>query len=314
MNRGKKVSFFLTETGRQVVFYGATTVAIGLFAGHYFPHSICISYYKEFVQAYKNGEEKKLSEKLEQRYKRALNLLDLTDFEKKFAQPFVVYGFDVFNAGSFKTRYGAYVGIPSNFEYDSAAAIDRTDIKIRNQPIDWNTEPGKLLEDALVLSEDEQVFGIARELLTMKTHKTLIQSIIPTVSWMFTYSLASQVNERCNFYVRPRSLRMMLYTICGLFGFGIYSFSTDMTEIYYETKVDKQMATLGPDVVDAGARFYDKVLKKNVAIRKLTGEDYYTAKGNVNYLIRQKAAPLTLRKEFFQTGYKDFVGTEETTS
>ncbi|XP_052896926.1 transmembrane protein 177 [Anopheles moucheti] len=312
MSRGKKVSFFLTESGRQLVFYGATTVAIGLFAGHYFPHTICISYYKEFVQAYKNGEERKLSEKLEQRYKRALNLLDLTEFEQKFANPFVVYGFDVFNMGSFKTRYGAYVGVPSNFEYDSVAAIDRTDIKIRNQPIDWNTEPGKLLEDALVLSEDEQVFGMARELLTMKSHKTLVQSIIPTVSWVFTYSLASQLNERCNFYVRPRSLRLMLYTICGLFGFGIYSFSTDMTEIYYETKVDKQMATLGPDVVDAGARFYDKMLKKNVAIRKLTGEDYYTAKGNVNYLIRQKAAPLTLRKEFFQTGYKDFAGTEET--
>uniref|UniRef100_A0A182PHU4 Amino acid transporter n=1 Tax=Anopheles epiroticus TaxID=199890 RepID=A0A182PHU4_9DIPT len=313
MSRKGKVSFFLTETGRQVVFYGATTVAIGLFAGHYFPHSICISYYREFVQAYKNGEERKLSEKLEQRYKRALNLLDLTEFEKKFAKPFVVYGFDVFNAGSFKTRYGAYVGIPSNFEYDSVASIDRTDIKIRNQPIDWSSEAGRLLEDALVLSEDEQVFGIARELLTMKTHKSLIQSIIPTVSWMFTYSLASQLNERCNFYARPRSLRLILYTICGLFGFGIYSFSTDMTEIYYETDVDKQMATLGPDVVDAGARFYDKVLKKNIAIRKLTGEDYYTAKGNVNYMIRQKAAPLTLRKEFFQTGYKDYVGAEETT-
>uniref|UniRef100_A0A182UT28 Uncharacterized protein n=1 Tax=Anopheles merus TaxID=30066 RepID=A0A182UT28_ANOME len=312
MSRTGKVSFFLTEAGRQVVFYGATTVAIGLFAGHYFPHSICISYYKEFVQAYKNGEERKLSEKLEQRYKRALSLLDLSEFERKFAKPFVVYGFDVFNAGSFKTRYGAYVGIPSNFEYDSAAAIDRTDIKIRNQPIDWGTEAGRLLEDALVLTEDEQVFGIARELLTMKTHKSLIQSIIPTVSWMFTYSLASQLNERCNFYGRPRSLRLILYTICGLFGFGIYSFSTDMTEIYYETDVDKQMAALGPDVVDAGARFYDKVLKKNIAIRKLTGEDYYTAKGNVNYMLRQKAAPLTLRKEFFQTGYKDYVGTEET--
>ncbi|XP_053676377.1 transmembrane protein 177 [Anopheles nili] len=312
MGRAGKMSFFVTERGREIVFYGATTLTVGLFAGHYFPHSICISYYKEFVQSYKNGEERKLSEKLEQRYKKALTLLDLSEFEAKFAKPFMVYGFDVFNAGSFKTRYGAYVGIPSNFEYDSASAIDRTDIKIRNQPIDWSSEAGHLLEDALVLREDEQVFGIARELLTMRTHKSLIQSVIPAVSWMFTYSLASQLNERCNFYTRPRSLRLVLYTICGLLGFGIYSFSTDMTEIYYETNVDKQMAELGPDVINSGARFYDKILKKNVAIRKLTGENYYTAKGNVNYLIRQKAAPLTLRKEFFQSGYKDFIGTKET--
>lgn len=82
-----------------------------------------------------------------------------------------------------------------------------------------------------------------------------------------------------------------------------------MTEIYYDTDVDKQLAQLGPDVVDAGARFYDKVLKKNVAVRKLTGDDYYTAKGNVNYLIRQKAAPITVRKEFFESGYKEFLPT-----
>lgn len=99
----------------------------------------------------------------------------------------------------------------------------------------------------------------------------------------------------------------MLYTICGIFGYGLYSFSQDMSEIYFDTDVDKQLAKLGPDVVDAGARFYDKVLKKNVAVRKLTEDDYYTAKGNVNYMIRQKAAPLTVRKEFFVSGYKEFV-------
>ncbi|XP_049542441.1 transmembrane protein 177 [Anopheles darlingi] len=308
MKSARKISFFLTETGRQVVFYGATTVAIGLFVGHYCPQTLCISYYKDFIQAYKDGEERKLSEKLQYRYRRAISLLNLNEFEKKFITPFAVYGFDVFNVGSFKSRFGAYVGIPTNYEYDSVDQIDRTDIKIRNQPIDWESEGGKTLEQALVLTEDEQVFGIAREMLTMRTHKPLIQSIIPTVTWIFTYSLGSQLNERCNFYARPRSLRFALYTICGLFGFGLYSFSTDMTEIYYETDVDKQMARLGADVVDAGARFYDKVLKKNVAIRQLTGDDYYTVKGNVNYLLRQKSAPLTLRKEFFQKGYKDFVG------
>ncbi|XP_058067000.1 transmembrane protein 177 [Anopheles bellator] len=307
-----KVPFFLTETGQRLVFYGASTLAVGLFAGHYMPHTICISYFKEFVQCYKNGEERMLPEKLEQRYKRALSQLDLNDFERKFIKPFVVSGFDVFNAGSFKSRFGAYVGIPVNYEYDSVAEIDRKDIQIRGQPINWSSEGGKTLEQALVLSEDEQVFGITREILMMRTHKVLIQSLIPTVSWIFSYSLGSQLNERCNFYARPRSLRLILYTICGLFGFGLYSFSTDVTEVYYETDVDKQMAKLGPNMIDAGVRFYDKVLKKNVSIRQLTGDDYYTAKGNVNYLLRQKAAPLTLRKEFFQSGYKDFIGTEET--
>ncbi|XP_039443614.1 transmembrane protein 177 [Culex pipiens pallens] len=308
MGRSSRFAFFVTEAGRQWMFYGSTTLAVGLFAGHYMPHTVGISYFKEFVQAYKHGQERELSEKIQKRFERAVQLVDLSVFEKKFVKPFAVFGFDVFNAGSMKSRFGALVGVPTNYEYDSVADIEKEDVIIRGNKINWNSEGGKLLEDCLVVSEDEQVFGMAREILTLNSHKRLIQSMIPTVSWVFTYSVASLVNQRCNFYVRPFSLRCMLYFICGFLGYGIYSFSTDMSEIYFDTSVDKELAKLGPEVVDAGVRFYDKILKKNVAIRKLTGDDYYTAKGNVNYMIRQKAAPLTVRKDFFVTGYKEFVG------
>ncbi|EAT46501.1 AAEL002362-PA [Aedes aegypti] len=309
MVRAGKIPFFITETGRRVVFYGSTALAVGLFGGHYLPHTVGIGYYKELFQAYKNGQKREVSEKLQQRFNRALQLLDLSDLERKFVSPFMIYGFDLCNAGSMKARYGGVVGIPINYDYDSPADIEKTDMLIGNRKVDWSSEGGKLLDQCLVLSEDEQVFGMAREILTLNSNKRLVQAIIPTVTWVFTYSAASLINQRCNFYVRPLSLRLMLYTICGVFGYGLYSFSQDMTEIYYDTDVDKQLAQLGPDVVDAGARFYDKVLKKNVAVRKLTGDDYYTAKGNVNYLIRQKAAPITVRKEFFESGYKEFLPT-----
>ncbi|XP_062550674.1 transmembrane protein 177-like [Armigeres subalbatus] len=311
MVRAGKIPFFLTETGRRLVFYGSTTLTIGLFAGHYLPHTIGIGYYKELFQAYKNGEQRQVSDKLQQRFNRAVQLLNLSNIERKYVSPFMVYGFDVSNAGSMKARFGGVVGIPINFQYDNSTDIEKSDMLIGNRKVDWASEGGKLLDECLILSEDEQVFGIAREILTLNTNKRLIQAIIPTVSWFFTYSAASSINQRCNFYVRPLSLRLMLYAICSLFGYGLYSFSQDMTEIYYDTDVDKQLAALGPEVVDAGARFYDKVLKKNVAVRKLTGDDYYTAKGNVNYLIRQKATPLTIRKEFFVTDYKDFIPVQE---
>jgi hypothetical protein len=77
-----------------------------------------------------------------------------------------------------------------------------------------------------------------------------------------------------------------MYAMVSTFCFGLYSMLTDFTTAYYETSTDKKLATLGPDVVDAGVRFYDKLLKKNMALRELMQDNTYTARGNVNYLIR----------------------------
>jgi hypothetical protein len=42
------------------------------------------------------------------------------------------------------------------------------------------------------------------------------------------------------------------------------------------------MASLGKPFIEAGIRFYEKLLKKNVAIRELTGDDgQFTAMGNM---------------------------------
>ncbi|XP_053688140.1 transmembrane protein 177 [Sabethes cyaneus] len=306
-------SYFLTESGRRLVFYGSTTIVIGLFAGHYVPHTIAVSYIKDLFQAYKNGEKQLPSDKIQERFNRAVALLKLSDFEQKYVSSFIVQGFDVYNAGSMKSRFGGVVGIPANFEYTSAADIEKQDVVLQGRKINWSSEGGKLLEECLVLSEDEQVFAIAREMLTLNSQKRLIQSIIPATVWYFTYNLASLVNSRNNLYVRPFSLRCLLYIICGTFGFGVYSFATDITEVHYETSADRKLAALGPDMVNAGAGFYDKVLKKNIAMRKLTGDDYYTAGGNVNYMLRQKAVPLTSRKDFFITGYKEFTNNEKAT-
>lgn len=63
---------------------------------------------------------------------------------------------------------------------------------------------------------------------------------------------------------------------------------------------DEKLASLGKGFIEAGTRFYDKLLKKNIAIRELTGDSSeYTAMGNENFLIRNKRLPLTVRKTFF---------------
>lgn len=55
-----------------------------------------------------------------------------------------------------------------------------------------------------------------------------------------------------------------------------------------------------------GVSFYEKLLKKNIALRNLIGGNIYTALGNENFFLRQKSLPLTIRKSFFEMKRKEF--------
>lgn len=98
-----------------------------------------------------------------------------------------------------------------------------------------------------------------------------------------------------------------MYTIVSLFAFGVWALLKDGTEFYYERATDEILCTLGgSDLINAGVRFYDKIINKNIAIRGLTNNvEVYSAKGNLNFLFRNKSIPLTERKEFFEAKLRE---------
>lgn len=53
-------------------------------------------------------------------------------------------------------------------------------------------------------------------------------------------------------------------------------------------------------MIEGGIGFYDKQLKRNIAIRKISSKDLYTAKGDAKYLVRIREKPLSLRKAYFE--------------
>lgn len=79
----------------------------------------------------------------------------------------------------------------------------------------------------------------------------------------------------------------------------------DFNQVTTDADIDKKLATLGPQFVAAGVTYYDKHLKKNIALRNLIGDNTYTALGNENYLLRQKSLPLTARKSFFENKWEE---------
>ena len=169
-----------------------------------------------------------------------------------------------FIVGSTKYKYGALLGVPTNYFYNHPSDIEKSIIQLRNKPIDWDTKYGKMLEEALVLSEDEQVFGMAREILQLRSHKILLNAIYPCSTVLVIYTMASILNDRLRLLQRPFSVRGIMYSLLAFFGAGLYCLMQDVTQVYYDQETDKQLSSLGIDgVVDAGVRFYDKLLKKN---------------------------------------------------
>lgn len=72
-----------------------------------------------------------------------------------------------------------------------------------------------------------------------------------------------------------------------------------------DARVDEKLGELGEKFVDAGIRFYDKLLKKNMAIRELNNDDSFTATGNENHFLRHKTFPLEARKKYFELVKKE---------
>lgn len=222
----------------------------------------------------------------------------------------MVYGFDMTSIGSTTFRNGVFIGIPSNYSYETITDIDRAAINSRGKTIDWNSNQGKLLEEALVLNEDEKIFGICRAILETDSNRVILTSIYPFAAIFFVYTATKAINTKLNLYSKPLGLRIMMYSIIYCFGYGLYSLMQDFTVSSLEANVDKRLSELGPEFIEAGVRFYNKLLQKNIAIRDLTKDGTYTAKGNINYMIRQRALPLTLRKRFFEEKLKNNANSE----
>lgn len=182
---------------------------------------------------------------------------------------------------------------------------------MNHKKVDWESETGKKLADALILPEKVQRFAISREILMTQNYKVILESIYPFTCVFFVYNLSQYLNKRLNLYAAPSALRGTLYTIVGLFGAGTYFLLKDMTEVHYETEVDKKLCDLGPDYIESGVIFYDKILKRNQALRELMGsegESKYSKMGNENFFIRQPRLALVHRKQYFEHRLKEVTG------
>lgn len=298
--------YLKSQSGRKLMVVLAGTTTVSLFCVNYIPHTFGLDQYKKFIQCYQNATPVQVSENVIKRFNEAADILDIDKYEQSSIQPFSVFGFDLFTAGSTKSRFGGILGIPFNYEYNSADDIKRSEVRFRDKEVNWNAESGKLLEEALILTHDEQVFGFCKMILQLQTNYVLLNSIFPSVSFLMVYTVGNYLNSSLNLFVKPASIRLFMYSILGLFGLGSWSFMKDYNQVVCDTDIDKKLSSINPKYTRAGINFYDKQLKKNMALKDLLNDNTFTAKGNLNYILRQKSLPLTVRKSFFEHKQKEY--------
>ncbi|XP_057653852.1 transmembrane protein 177 [Diorhabda carinulata] len=298
----KIASFMNSEGGRKVSYFLAGTISVGAMCSYFVPHTLLLNEYRKLIQLYNNGISVPVSKEIENRFQKALDLLKIDPKDIHLYKPFHVYGFDVMSAGSSYSKYGAIIGIPINFTFQKPETIDRSKMRINHEAIVWDSEPAQNLLKSLVLSEKAQLYAMSREVLYRQTLKPLLDVFLATNLVLSSYFLGRNLKQKFNFSAKPLGLRIMLYTLVGIFNFGIYIMAKDLSQMYYEKNIDLELKKTDIIFLQGGKEFYSKLLERNKALRQLLGKDgerLYSVLGNENYILRQKHIPLVQRLSSF---------------
>ncbi|KAJ8680349.1 hypothetical protein QAD02_016136 [Eretmocerus hayati] len=287
----------------------ATTATIGLTIGsfsiEFLPHTLYIEKWRKIFALYSLGEEAQLPNDILQLYNNVMDDLKIKEKNRERYKPFAVTGFNVYNAGFADAKFGAIIGIPRNFTYRDKSSIDLSDIRVGRSAESLNpfhSEADNLL-DSLVLSDKAKKFGIAREVLMSQQKLPLYRALESATMVVVTAFISEAARVQWGLDHRPKGLKYFVYLGSCLLGLSTWAQIRDGIYTHSEKKVDQKLAELGSDYVEGGIEFYDKQIKKNIALRSLMGPEgakTFNRDGDEIFFFRKKRTPVTHRKKFFQ--------------
>lgn len=302
MSQKKMFDWFLTKRGKQFTYLCAGGVTSAAVMGHLLPNTVLVSTYKDLIRLYSKGFSVPVPEKITDRFLRTLDLLEIRGPERLDFRPFMAAGFDVYSIGTLG-RFGIHLAIPVNFTYDRVEDIDQYNIKVNLESVIWESDAGKQLLNALVLPENAQMYAMAREVKTRSSFKLFFDTFYAGAACLCTYGFSRYINRQFNLFSKPRSVRIIGYTLVTLLNMGNYAMAKDLTQCYYEKRIDEELRDKSPVLAEGGKVFYTKILERNKALRDLMGKEgqnIYSVLGNENYYIRHKHMSLVHRKQIFE--------------
>lgn len=243
-----------------------------------------------------------LGRTVEQRIQIVMDDLKLSDNVRDAIKPFSVFGFDMFHAGSFNTKYGSILGIPYNFTNTSCDI--RENLLIKEEPVDWTRQDAQSFIKSVILSENAQKFAIAREILRIQTEEPYFNSLTLALTIATIWTFYNLISYKFRLREAKAMVRRTFYVIFILFSPILWFGIKDYRSYQLDRENDEALCRLGTEYIKGGQEFYEKMLSRNRAIRTLAGAEgkgIYTAYGNEKTFLRQKHVPISHRKDFFDS-------------
>ncbi|CAK9828301.1 Transmembrane protein 177 [Anthophora retusa] len=286
-----------------------TIVITAATATQILPHTFFLDKYRKFRARYGlDDREVPIREDIKRRCKEVLDDVNLSESDRQRIQFFSAHDIDVFHAGTTLTKYGAIIGIPANFQYQDINDINEESITHQNVLIDWNTNAGKQFQRSLILSENAQKFALAQRVLIVREPDVMYQyvsAMVDTCLGVTVYDVIYKVFK----LDKQRKINRFFYMIIIAFGTTFcWLLTKDGIQNHRELKVNEELAKLGPQYIQGGAEYYEKLSERNKALRILlgnTGKNLFTHNGNESSLFRQKRLPISQQIDYFNSKLQD---------
>lgn len=282
----------------------------GVFAANMFYHVFPDISYRKLYQAWHKGEPVELSEKLEEVFQQVTKDYGLSSPDNFSA--FASFGFHPVGAGVPWLPAGAQIGIPANFNStpDDLGGITNRTIFINGKAVDWSSETGSALKEALVFSLDAQKFAIAREVARLQSGGPVLSAVVAPfcLGGVWVYSVV--LKQVLGLHGGPPLLRGAVNVVALGLGAVSYFLTSDAVGQWVDLGSDRRAAGVSRDYAKGGVEFYDKILSRNKILRSLMGqkgEDMYAPSGNLfpAHLLQLKHTPYTSRRDGILTLMKE---------
>ncbi|MEE6523473.1 hypothetical protein FKM82_022403 [Ascaphus truei] len=281
----------------------------GLFAANISYHAFPEQTFRTLYQSWTRGEPAELTNKLQNLFQEVLEESRVSS--PSGYTPFAAYGFHPVSAGVPWLPGGCLVGIPANYNQtkeDGVGIVDRV-IMINGKEVDWGSEAGARLKEALTLSAEAQKFSLARDALYAQSGSPVIQaSVAPgCLSGLCISGVA--IKQVLGLYSGPVILRGLYNVGVVAVGLAGYFLCYDAVTQWLDYRADRKVAAISKCYAQGGLEFYEKILARNRALRHLLGkqgEEMYAPSGNLfpKYSFRLKHSPYTSRRDRIQRLFK----------
>ncbi|XP_046902817.1 transmembrane protein 177 [Hypomesus transpacificus] len=273
-----------------------------VFAANLFYHVFPDNTYRKLYQAWTKGQPSNLSDKLDNVFQQVLE-----DYNVSFPggySAFASFGFQPVGAGVPWLPAGAQIGIPANFNstQDDPAGITNRTIFINGKEVEWDSDIGTTLKDALVFSPEAQKFAMAREVARLESGGPVLNAVVaPTcLAGVWIYSVT--LKQIFALHTGPAVFRGMVNLVALSLGAVSYYLTTDAFTQWLDYRCDRCAARLSRDYAKGGVEFYDKILIRNKTLRSLMGQkgaEMYSPSGNLfpANLLKLRHAPYTSRRD-----------------